>query len=143
MTGRGDVCDPLDDRDPDADGIWVGDNCPAIFNPLQEDLDSDGKGDVCDEDRDGDGVKNEEDSSPWNYNPCPPEVRARLSLLLAQKRAEGKTNRPIIPKVWLLPKFWKQKQHANCLLRSRDFLDMDEDGVINILDLSPYDPYIQ
>ncbi len=71
----GDVCDafPSDpDNDRDADGIsgHAGgpDNCPAVYNPLatwidntgaqhtneQPDFDLDGKGDVCDDDADGD-----------------------------------------------------------------------------------------
>ena len=42
--------------DPDSDGILLTDNCPAMFNPAQEDFDNDGYGDLCDADDDGDEV---------------------------------------------------------------------------------------
>jgi len=45
------------DTDGDAAGL-VNDNCPSTANPLQSDLDSDGLGDSCDPDIDGDVVYN-------------------------------------------------------------------------------------
>ena len=55
------------------------DNCPAVFNPDQSDLDDDGMGDFCDDctDPDGDGYGNPgfpsttcpEDNCSWVYNP--------------------------------------------------------------------------
>jgi len=54
-TPRGTVCV----QDFDADGIDDAlDNCPAWPNTDQNDTDDDGKGDVCDDDIDGDGVPN-------------------------------------------------------------------------------------
>jgi ELWxxDGT repeat protein len=51
--------------DADADGVTdADDNCPAAPNPDQADLDGDGAGDACDEDRDGDGVANAADLCP-------------------------------------------------------------------------------
>lgn len=44
------------------------DNCPQIKNTDQADLDEDGIGDVCDEDWDGDGIKNDLDNCPRHSN---------------------------------------------------------------------------
>lgn len=51
--------------DADSDGITDDiDNCVDIANSAQEDLDDDGFGDLCDNDRDGDGVDNAQDAYP-------------------------------------------------------------------------------
>ena len=45
------------DADLDADGLSASaDNCDAVANADQADLDGDGQGDVCDADQDGDGL---------------------------------------------------------------------------------------
>ena len=52
---------------PDDDGDGISneyDNCPSTKNETQGDLDSDGKGDACDDDIDGDGVPNDSDNCP-------------------------------------------------------------------------------
>lgn len=55
----------LECPDADNDGICdTQDNCPADFNPYQEDLDKDGKGDYCDADADGDEVFDDQDQCP-------------------------------------------------------------------------------
>jgi hypothetical protein len=60
LDGEGDACcygaldgDGVDDYE---------DNCPLAANANQHDWDNDGIGDVCDDDLDGDGVLNENDS---------------------------------------------------------------------------------
>jgi hypothetical protein len=55
--------DRILDQDGDA-RVNVGDNCPYAPNPLQTDLDEDLVGDVCDDDRDGDGSSDDSDALP-------------------------------------------------------------------------------
>ena len=64
----GDVCD----ADRDNDSIENGaDNCPDVVNEGQEDTDSDGLGDACNdaEDADGDEFSDSLDNCPLDANP--------------------------------------------------------------------------
>lgn len=58
-------------RFPDTDGDGLRDNrdnCKDVSNPDQSDVDGDGLGDSCDDDKDGDGVPNTQDPDPADPN---------------------------------------------------------------------------
>ena len=61
-------------KDFDEDGVAdVVDNCPYLFNPVQDDHDGDGEGDTCEDDIDGDGILDDDDycqlgSIGWSSN---------------------------------------------------------------------------
>ncbi|MFC1779061.1 carboxypeptidase regulatory-like domain-containing protein [Thermodesulfobacteriota bacterium] len=61
--------DSMEWFDTDGDGIGdKADNCPAVGNAGQEDLDNDNVGNVCDDDTDGDGIVDVNDNCPLVSN---------------------------------------------------------------------------
>jgi hypothetical protein len=64
------VEDGLCPGDADCDGLPdAQDNCPDLYNPLQENADGDALGDLCDDDSDNDKVGNASDNCPALANP--------------------------------------------------------------------------
>jgi hypothetical protein len=54
--------------DSDSDGVPDDiDNCITIYNPGQTDTDSDGAGDICDDDDDGDGLLDADETNTGVY----------------------------------------------------------------------------
>ena len=98
-TDNDGVADCLE-SDKDGDGIADGlDNCPAIFNPQQQDNDLDTIGDPCDPDDDNDQVADEDDCAPLDSKVNPN----------AEESCDGKDN--------------------NCnYLVDEGFIDTDADG---------------
>jgi hypothetical protein len=146
--------------DADGDGVDdASDNCPASYNPAQADMDSDGEGDACDTDIDGDTVLNAADAFPLNAsesvdtdhdgvgNNSDPdddndgvldtdEAGQGTDPLLADTDGDGRNDKkdkcPTDPAEWL-------DSDGDGICNGNDS-DADNDGVANASDDFPNDP---
>ena len=118
-----------DDFDTDADGVYDAiDNCVTTVNSDQADRDSDGVGDVCDDDIDGDGVYNTseiaENTDP--YDPCDFVYQSIQATVLFIGDCD---NDGVMDAVDL------DDDNDGILDADEGFEDTDQDGVPNTLDL--------
>ena len=118
-----------DDFDTDADGVYDAiDNCVTTVNSDQADRDSDGVGDVCDDDIDGDGVYNttEIDENTDPYDPCDFVYQSIQATVLFIGDCD---NDGVMDAVDL------DDDNDGILDADEGFEDTDQDGVPNTLDL--------
>ena len=79
--------------DADGDGVTDDvDDCPAVPNAFQDDLDGDGFGDACDPDRDGDGYREGEDCNDADGAISPDPVTAELCGDAIDNNCDGATD---------------------------------------------------
>ena len=117
------------DSDSDNDGIFDAlDNCPFTFNPNQEDFDQDGLGDVCDDDRDGDGVENQQEIQDAT-DPDDPCSYLFQSITLARLDL-GDCDNDQVPNTQDL-----DDDNDGILDSDEGFVDTDLDGIPDHLDL--------
>ncbi|HMB72359.1 MAG TPA: thrombospondin type 3 repeat-containing protein, partial [Gammaproteobacteria bacterium] len=108
--------------DDDGDGVAnASDNCPAVANAGQDDLDFDSMGDACDDDIDNDGVANASDAFPNDAN----EQIDTDGDGVGDRADPDNDNDGVI-----------DTQDA-CPLDPTDSLDFDNDGVCNMADTEP------
>jgi hypothetical protein len=129
--------------DTDGDTIVdASDNCPALFNPLQDDFDADGKGDECDEcpnktgtdcgltDLDSDGTPNATDVCPFTSGTtadvCAPCGTATVACSIADVKTLRDPSKPIRFEIGALASFtnltvmaqWKSGTNNGTFLQS-------------------------
>jgi len=141
--------------DQDGDGVTdpQPDNCDAVANPDQADQDGDGDGDACDRDIDGDGVDNVSDFAPTD-----PTISTAPAPTAADAPAEA-TEPTALPAPAISDidgDGLADPEPDNCdVIANEDQADLDNDGhgdvcdvdidgdgVPNVADQEPRDPFI-
>jgi len=123
--------------DTDADGVVdEDDNCPKAANPGQGDMDSDGAGDECDQDIDGDraevihGYYIGSDNCPFAYNPDQQDLDGDG----LGDACDADLDNDGVP-----------NEFDNCpLVANADQLDTNGNGIGNLCDeLAPFPPFLK
>ena len=117
------------DADTDGDGVFDQvDNCPLTPNQDQLDFDGDGTGDVCDFDRDGDGVENDQELID-NTAPDDPCSYLFQSITLMRLDLGDCDNDQVLNTIDL------DDDNDGILDSDEGFIDTDLDGIPDHLDL--------
>ncbi len=117
------------DADTDGDGVFDQvDNCPLTPNQDQLDFDGDGTGDVCDSDRDGDGVENDQELID-NTAPDDPCSYLFQSITLMRLDLGDCDNDQVLNTIDL------DDDNDGILDSDEGFIDTDLDGIPDHLDL--------
>ena len=117
------------DADTDGDGVFDQvDNCPLISNQDQLDFDGDGTGDICDIDRDGDGVENDQELID-NTDPDDPCSYLFQSITLMRLDLGDCDNDQVSNTIDL------DDDNDGILDSDEGFIDTDLDGIPDHLDL--------
>lgn len=131
-------CEPVIIVDTDNDGTPDDeDNCPAQSNPAQDDNDSDGEGDLCDEDDDNDGVTDDDDNCPTDSNNSQNDLDADGEGDACDADddndgiADGIDNCPVVPNIG-------QDDYDSDGAGNACDVDDDNDGVNDSNDVHPY-----
>jgi uncharacterized protein (TIGR03382 family) len=127
---------PDTDEDGEVDGA---DLCPLIADAGPEDTDSDGIGDACDEDLDGDDVPNTIDLCPVDFDPAQSDLDSDGIGDVCDEDLDGDGISDVVDNCHLVPNPEQTDSDNDGLGDACDPIDTDNDGIPDTDDNCPDD----